>query len=70
MVVCAAMNIRIDTTHLVGILIGCLFIAIGNVFGKLRWNGRRCRADSSAAGCADLYALVAGAAVKEGSASF
>ncbi len=38
MTVCAAMGIRIDTTHIVGIMVGGLFIAIGNVFGKLRWN--------------------------------
>jgi uncharacterized membrane protein len=38
MIVCATLGIRIDTTHLVGVMVGGMFIAIGNVFGKLRWN--------------------------------
>lgn len=38
MIVCATMGVRIDTTHLVGVMLGGMFMAIGNVFGKLRWN--------------------------------
>jgi uncharacterized membrane protein len=38
MIVAETIGIRIDATHLVGAMVGVAFIAIGNVFGKLRWN--------------------------------
>jgi uncharacterized membrane protein len=37
-IVAASLGIGVNTTRLITAAVGALFIAIGNVFGKLRWN--------------------------------